>query len=145
MWRVGRKFHFWRHFIQAQTSVLWLCEPVSVFVAKFPLARNWAQSLSYKWAGPHCRQGPNLRAMPRCLTTNRLIVEHYLAVPCLSYGISAWGSTRDVCRHVPGRGLPCLCLSATRGQVDGCSSRVCGIVSTMERQLGLWHLPVNDL
>lgn len=34
------------------------------------------------------------------------IVDHFLVVPCLSCSISARGSTRDLCWHVPGGGDP---------------------------------------
>lgn len=83
-----------------------------------------AQSLSDQSAAPT----PHLRAVPRCSTTSRLIVQHYLAVPCLSFGISARGPTRDLRRHVPGWGVtPAFCLAASLGQAGVCSRGACSI------------------
>lgn len=62
---------------------------------------------------------PHLRTMPRCSTTSRLIVEHYLVVLCLSHGISARGSN-------PGSVLTCtwsgvtLPLSSSDVRSSGC-------------------------
>lgn len=77
--------------------------------------------------------------------TMPLIVEHYLVVPCLSYGISARGSTPGSVLTRTWWGWPCLCLTATWGQVDTCSSRACSIIWTVLRQMGFWHSPISDL
>lgn len=109
---------------------------VSVFVAKLPLPVNWAQRLSEKKSRSSLQALPPTPIWgPRCSATSRLIVKHYLVVPCLSYDISAQGSTRDLCWHVPGQAWPCLCLIPTWGQVGVCTSRACSIMWIVQRQM----------
>jgi len=81
---------------------------------------------------------PHPWTAPHCATTSRSIAKYYLVVPCLSYSISAQCLTKDLCWHVPGQGRPYHCVVLTWGQVGACSSGVCRIISTKQKQMGVW-------
>lgn len=87
----------------------------------------------------HCEQTPSSPS------EDCLIVEHYLVVLCLSHGISAWGSTRDLCWQCTWWGWSCFCQAAAWGQVDTCSSKTCSIVWSLQRQMSFWYPPISGL
>lgn len=51
-----------------------------------------------------------VRSTPCWSATSHTIVDHFLVVPWLSRSISAPGSTRDLCWHVPGGGDPAFVM-----------------------------------
>lgn len=114
---------------------------------KLPLTVNCAQSLSDKGAGSHCRPGLDSPFEDHATLLNNQSPDCWALSGC-PLPVMWHQCTRLSPRPVltcTWCGRPCLCLAATWGQVDTCSSSACSVVWSVQRQMGFWHFLISDL